>query len=60
MEYEDWEDFKMNYLERDYYGTYKMGNGQFFEVYQRGDGTFEDLYGTEISRSELKKYTKVA
>lgn len=42
---------------REYYGTYKMGNGTFFEVYEE-NGKYYDVYGQEITDTELKKYER--
>lgn len=43
----------------EYYGTYKLGNGTFFEVFIDENKKFIDIYGTEITIAELKNYEKV-
>ena len=45
-------------MKKEYYGTYKMNNGCFFEVFKTENG-FVDGNGFEITEEELQEYTKI-
>lgn len=43
---------------KEYYGTYKMGNGIIFDVYKEGDKYIDDN-NQEIDEEELKGYVRL-
>jgi len=44
---------------KEYFGTYLMGNGTFFEVFIDENKTYTDANGIKITESELENYKRI-
>lgn len=44
---------------KEYFGTYLMGNGTFFEVFIDENKTYTDANGIKITESELENYRRI-